>query len=153
MTKEICSFSEANFLNFGFMILQLPHHVAEYCTNTTSLFFTMSERLSFSNSCNIIISFYKGSPVGGGYRYPLCCLTQRNLAGQVAGYTIASGVHGVFAFFPVGRANFAEFLHVCIGVDQPEVFLYIAAYWHIVYTFVKYFAIFVNQVSRPERYI
>src|SRR5690606_9182741 len=67
MTKGICPFSEASFLNFGFMILQLPHHVAEYCTSTTSLSFTMSERLSFSNSCSIIILLFIGvAPVQWG---------------------------------------------------------------------------------------
>src|SRR5690606_29809479 len=49
-TNTVSECSEANFLNFGFMILQFPHQVAEYCTTTVSLALTNSCKLSNSNS-------------------------------------------------------------------------------------------------------
>src|SRR5690606_9761982 len=58
ITKVIPSFSVESFLNFGFMIRQLPHHDAAYCTATFSLLFTISCKLSCSNSFSIIIVFF-----------------------------------------------------------------------------------------------
>src|SRR5690606_7066473 len=59
ITKLMFSFSPANFLNFGFIIRQFPHHEAEYCTITVSLLATTSCKMSFSNSCNIVSFFDK----------------------------------------------------------------------------------------------
>src|SRR5690606_2007981 len=50
ITNTVLACSEDSFLNFGFMILQFPHQVAEYCTTTVSLEFTNSCKLSNSNS-------------------------------------------------------------------------------------------------------
>ena len=54
ITKVVDSFSVASFLNFGFIILQFPHHEAEYCTTTFSLLETMSFKVSSVNSISII---------------------------------------------------------------------------------------------------
>src|SRR5690606_36622136 len=57
ITKVISSFSVDSFLNFGFIILQFPHHEAENCTATFLLEFTTSCKVSFSNSNNIFTFF------------------------------------------------------------------------------------------------
>src|SRR5690606_29281818 len=57
ITKVMPSVSVESFLYFGFMIRQLPHHDAAYCTATFPLLFTISCKLSCSNSFSIIIVF------------------------------------------------------------------------------------------------
>src|SRR5690606_40048532 len=61
ITNFTPSVSLANFLNFGFIIRQLPHQEAEYCTITVSLSLITSCSVSLSNSSNILLFFLKNS--------------------------------------------------------------------------------------------
>jgi hypothetical protein len=54
-TKAIVSFSEANLLNFGFIILQFPHHDAENWTTTLSFWDIKSPKVSSVKSINIAV--------------------------------------------------------------------------------------------------
>jgi hypothetical protein len=53
-TKAIVSFSEANLLNFGFIILQFPHD-AENWTTTLSFWDIKSPKVSSVKSINIAV--------------------------------------------------------------------------------------------------
>ena len=56
-TKAKASFSDANFLNLGFMIRQFPHQEAENCTTTLSFFSIKFAKVSSFNSINMIFVF------------------------------------------------------------------------------------------------
>src|SRR5690606_24405053 len=115
ITNDTFSFSPESFLNFGFIIRQFPHQLAENWTITVSLFSTTSFKLSVLSSCNIL--FFK-KIMKKKRRFSLLFLIRGKLIlRQVRSNSIACCVHSLFSFFPVRWADLAVFLHVRVGVD------------------------------------